>query len=133
MEQKMDAKTLSVIPSKASVAYRLNTYTHVLIEHKHEGMALLNGLFDIQPYPHRDYIYARRPHRHHGAELSQQYLLQSQLPGGTPHLHLPAAAHLDPPDSPDRKSAGADDYTGEVRGGIPTASCGGNESVVYSE
>lgn len=48
MEQKMDA---SVILSKASVAFGLNTYTHVLIEHKHEGMALLNGLFDIRPYP----------------------------------------------------------------------------------
>lgn len=49
MEQKMDAKTLSVILGHASVSFTSDTYTHVLTEHKHEGMSLMGELFDVQP------------------------------------------------------------------------------------
>lgn len=45
MEQGMDAKTLSMILGHYSVSFTLDTYTHVLDEHKHEGMALMNDLF----------------------------------------------------------------------------------------
>ncbi len=58
MEQGMDAKTLSIILGHASVAFTSDTYTHVLNEHKHEGMALMEDLFTApqvtgsnQPYP----------------------------------------------------------------------------------
>lgn len=47
MEQGMDAKTLSVILGHASVSFTLDTYAHVLDEHKQEGMALMEELFHI--------------------------------------------------------------------------------------
>lgn len=49
MEQGMDAKTLSVILGHASVAFTSDTYMHVLTEHKHEGMALMEELYNVQP------------------------------------------------------------------------------------
>lgn len=45
MEQGMDAKTLSMILGHYSVAFTLDTYTHVLDDHKHEGMTLMDELF----------------------------------------------------------------------------------------
>ncbi|MBR2180692.1 MAG: site-specific integrase, partial [Oscillospiraceae bacterium] len=45
MEQGMDAKTLSMILGHASVSFTLDTYTHVLDDHKREGMALMNELY----------------------------------------------------------------------------------------
>lgn len=45
MEQGMDAKTLSMILGHYSVAFTLDTYTHVLDDHKHEGIALMDELF----------------------------------------------------------------------------------------
>ena len=50
MEQGIDAKTLSVILGHYSVAFTLDTYTHVLDEHKHEGIALMHALYadDLQ-------------------------------------------------------------------------------------
>ena len=57
MEQGMDAKTLSVILGHASVAFTSDTYTHVLTEHKHEGMALMGDLFDVQPVNVSDQAY----------------------------------------------------------------------------
>ena len=46
MEQGMDAKTLSMILGHYSVSFTLDTYTHVLDDHKHEGMALMDDLFN---------------------------------------------------------------------------------------
>lgn len=45
MEQGMDAKTLSMILGHYSVSFTLDTYTHVLDDHKHESMALMDELF----------------------------------------------------------------------------------------
>lgn len=45
MEQGMDAKTLSVILGHYSVSFTLDTYAHVLTEHKFEGMKLMSDLF----------------------------------------------------------------------------------------
>lgn len=49
MEQGMDAKTLSTILGHYSVSFTLDTYAHVLDEHKQEGMALMNELYNLQP------------------------------------------------------------------------------------
>lgn len=45
MEQGMDAKTLSMILGHSSVSFTLDTYTHVLDEHKRAGMALMGELY----------------------------------------------------------------------------------------
>lgn len=47
MEQGMDGKTLSVILGHASVSFTLDTYAHVLDDHKQAGMALMEDLFNI--------------------------------------------------------------------------------------
>lgn len=47
MEQGMDAKTLSVILGHASVAFTMDTYTHVLTSHKVDSMALMEELYDM--------------------------------------------------------------------------------------
>lgn len=49
MEQGMDAKTLSTILGHYSVSFTLDTYAHVLDDHKQEGMALMTDLYDLQP------------------------------------------------------------------------------------
>ncbi|MBR3919833.1 MAG: site-specific integrase [Clostridia bacterium] len=49
MEQGMDPKTLSVILGHYSVSFTLDTYAHVLIDHKREGMALMEDLYNMQP------------------------------------------------------------------------------------
>lgn len=57
MEQGMDAKTLSVILGHYSVSFTLDTYTHVLDEHKHEGMALMDELYTNDFQQERDSVY----------------------------------------------------------------------------
>ena len=47
MEQGMDPKTLSTILGHYSVSFTLDTYAHVLIDHKREGMALMEDLYDM--------------------------------------------------------------------------------------
>lgn len=49
MEQGMDAKTLSMILGHYSVSFTLDTYAHVLTDHKKEGMALMEDLYSMEP------------------------------------------------------------------------------------
>ena len=49
MEQGMNPKTLSDILGHYSVSFTLDTYAHVLIEHKKIGMALMEDLYDMAP------------------------------------------------------------------------------------
>jgi hypothetical protein len=70
----MDVKTLSVILGHASVAFTLDTYAHVLDDHKQAGMALMEDLFNI-PEPVRvDVTYP---------------VLVTPFPDGTMELTLP--------------------------------------------
>lgn len=48
LEQGMDAKTLSVLLGHYSVAFTLDTYAHVLDDHKRENMALMGSLYQAQ-------------------------------------------------------------------------------------
>ena len=57
MEQGMDAKTLSEILGHYSVSFTLDTYAHVLNEHKQEGMALMEDLFNVRPMCAKPYSY----------------------------------------------------------------------------
>ena len=47
MEQGMDVKTLSVILGHYSVAFTMDTYTHVLDSHKKDEMAIMDELYDM--------------------------------------------------------------------------------------
>ncbi len=49
LEQGMDSKTLSVILGHYSVSFTLDTYAHVLLDHKIEGMALMQDLYTMEP------------------------------------------------------------------------------------
>lgn len=49
MEQGMDAKTLSMLLGHYSVSFTLDTYAHVLTDHKKEGMALMEDLYNMEP------------------------------------------------------------------------------------
>ncbi|MCM1316476.1 MAG: site-specific integrase [Prevotella sp.] len=51
MEQDMDAKTLSSILGHYSVAFTLDTYAHVLDNHKREEMMLMGNLFESLSKP----------------------------------------------------------------------------------
>lgn len=51
LEQGMDAKTLSVLLGHYSVAFTLDTYAHVLDNHKREGMQLMEELYQIGVAP----------------------------------------------------------------------------------
>lgn len=73
MEQHMDAKTLSVILGHSSVAFTMDTYTHVLDDHKQEGMALMEDLFAMSQEP---------------ADITYPVLVTS-LPDGTAELTMP--------------------------------------------
>lgn len=56
MEQGMDAKTLSTLLGHYSVAFTLDTYTHVLDIQKHEEMKLMEDLFSMPTVPqHQSY------------------------------------------------------------------------------
>ena len=57
MEQGMDVKTLSVILGHASVAFTLDTYAHVLDDHKQAGMALMEDLFAVPEPDGKDVAY----------------------------------------------------------------------------
>lgn len=48
LEQGMDAKTLSMLLGHYSVAFTLDTYAHVLDDHKRENMALMGSLYQAQ-------------------------------------------------------------------------------------
>ena len=47
MEQGMDEKTLSTLLGHYSVAFTMDTYTHVLDDHKWQGMQLMEELYNI--------------------------------------------------------------------------------------
>ena len=53
----MDVKTLSVILGHASVAFTLDTYAHVLDDHKQAGMALMEDLFAVPEPDGKDVAY----------------------------------------------------------------------------
>ncbi len=53
----MDAKTLSEILGHYSVSFTLDTYAHVLNEHKQEGMALMEDLFNVRSVCAKPYSY----------------------------------------------------------------------------
>lgn len=53
MEQGMDAKTLSEILGHYSVAFTLDTYAHVLNDHKHEEILLMEELFSTKQTQNR--------------------------------------------------------------------------------
>lgn len=74
MEQGMDVKTLSVILGHASVAFTLDTYAHVLDDHKQAGMALMEDLFNIPEPVGTDITYP---------------VLVTPFPDGTMKLTLP--------------------------------------------
>ena len=90
MEQDMDSKTLSVILGHYSVAFTMDTYTHVLDDHKRDGITLLEDLYSMQPRDTQSYAYP---------------LLISTEPDGTMIFTLP--------DYPEIEYAGKD-----LQGGI---------------
>lgn len=47
LEQGMDFKTVSALMGHTSVAFTMDSYTHVLDEHKREGMKLMEDLYTI--------------------------------------------------------------------------------------
>lgn len=51
MEQGMDAKTLSILLGHYSVAFTLDTYTHVLDSQKHEEMKVMEEFFSMPSIP----------------------------------------------------------------------------------
>lgn len=52
MEQGMDAKTLSILLGHYSVAFTLDTYTHVLDNQKHEEMKVMEEFFSMPSISH---------------------------------------------------------------------------------
>ena len=69
MEQKMDAKTLSVILGHYSVSFTLDTYAHVLEDYKREGMALMEELFTAAPTDAQPFSYPVVMTMHEGGEV----------------------------------------------------------------
>lgn len=62
MEQGMDAKTLSVLLGHYSVAFTLDTYTHVLDSRKHEEMQVMAEFFQPPTAPlHQSYPVVVKP------------------------------------------------------------------------
>lgn len=57
LEQGMDAKTLSVLLGHYSVSFTLDTYTHVLNDHKIAGMALMEDLYGMGQAPVQEISY----------------------------------------------------------------------------
>ena len=51
MEQGMDIKTLSILLGHYSVSFTMDTYAHVLDDHKWEGMQLMEELYTIETVP----------------------------------------------------------------------------------
>lgn len=58
MEQGMDAKTLSILLGHASVSFTMDTYAHVLTDHKRESMALMEDLYALDQTPLQDVSYS---------------------------------------------------------------------------
>lgn len=56
-EEGMDMKTLSVIMGHASVSFTMDTYSHILDDHKQAGMALMENLFNAQQPTTTDLTY----------------------------------------------------------------------------
>ena len=121
MEQKMDAKTLSVILGHSSVAFTADTYTHVLDEHKHAGMALMSDLFSAPRETVEDSLYPivltfapdglieisvpnfpnigySGPDFHQGLELIREDLQEELLTSVFPPQPIPAAQLMLQPD-----------------------------------
>lgn len=57
MEQGMDKKTLSTILGHYSVLVTLDTYAHVLDEHLHQEMSLMEELYHINQIPQQNLSY----------------------------------------------------------------------------
>ena len=57
MEQGMDEKTLSTILGHYSVSFTLDTYAHVLDEHLHHEMSLMEELYHINQMPQQNLAY----------------------------------------------------------------------------
>lgn len=57
MEQGMDEKTLSILLGHYSVAFTMDTYTHVLDDHKWEGMQLMEDLYSIERAASTEQLY----------------------------------------------------------------------------
>ena len=57
MEQGMDEKTLSTILGHYSVSFTLDTYAHVLDEHLHKEMSLMEDLYHINQMPQQNLAY----------------------------------------------------------------------------
>ena len=57
MEQGMDEKTLSTILGHYSVSFTLDTYAHVLDEHLHQEMSLMEELYHINQMPQQNLAY----------------------------------------------------------------------------
>ena len=53
----MDEKTLSVLLGHYSVAFTLDTYTHVLNDHKRQGMNLMEEIFHIDQVLPENMVY----------------------------------------------------------------------------
>ena len=56
-EEGMDMKTLSVIMGHASVSFTMDTYSHILDDHKQAEMALMENLFNAQQPTATDLTY----------------------------------------------------------------------------
>ena len=54
----MDAKTLSILLGHASVSFTMDTYAHVLTDHKRESMALMEDLYALDQTPLQDVSYS---------------------------------------------------------------------------
>lgn len=57
LEQGMDFKTLSALLGHTSVAFTMDTYAHVLDDHKWEGMKLMEELYTIDQTPPVQQVY----------------------------------------------------------------------------
>lgn len=57
LEQGMDFKTLSALLGHTSVAFTMDTYAHVLDDHKWEGMKLMEDLYTIDQTPPVQQLY----------------------------------------------------------------------------
>lgn len=64
LEQGMDAKTLSTLLGHYSVAFTLDTYTHVLDDQKRSEMARMEALFQIyNQMTEKSYEFIRSAHK----------------------------------------------------------------------
>ena len=57
LEQRIDEKTLSILLGHYPVAFTLDTYAHVLNDHKREGMNLMEELYSIHQTTPQNFAY----------------------------------------------------------------------------